>query len=83
MDNVNLEKLAKELLKKIIDNNRIEQERIKAEEQAKKEAEEQKQKQVAAESASTKKDAAQKFVDYLGTDDALSFFAEYGFTANK
>ena len=34
-------------------------------------------------SASTKKDAAQKFVDYLGTDDALSFFAEYGFTANK
>lgn len=41
---------------KIIDNNRIEQERIKAEEQAKKEAEEQKQKQVAAESASTKKE---------------------------
>ena len=34
-------------------------------------------------SASTKKDAAQKFVNYLGTDDALSFFAEYGFTANK
>ena len=34
-------------------------------------------------SASKKKDAAQKFVDYLGTDDALSFFAEYGFTANK
>lgn len=34
-------------------------------------------------SASTKKDAAQKFVDYLGTDDALSYFAEYGFTANK
>ena len=34
-------------------------------------------------SASTKKDAAQKFVDYLETDDALSFFAEYGFTANK
>ena len=34
-------------------------------------------------SASTKKDAAQKFIDYLGTDDALSFFAEYGFTANK
>ena len=34
-------------------------------------------------SASTKKDAAQKFVDYLGTDDALSFFAEYGFPANK
>lgn len=34
-------------------------------------------------SASTKKDAAQKFVDYLETDDALSFFAEYGFMANK
>lgn len=41
---------------KIIDNNRIEQERLKAEEQAKKEAEEQKQKQAAAESASTKKE---------------------------
>lgn len=41
---------------KIIDNNRIEQERIKAEEQAKKETEEQKQKQAAAGSASTKKE---------------------------
>lgn len=34
-------------------------------------------------SASTKKDAAQKFVDYLGTDEALEAFAEYGFSANK
>lgn len=41
---------------KIIDKNRIEQERIKAEEQAKKEAEEQRQKQLATESANTKKE---------------------------
>lgn len=34
-------------------------------------------------SASTRKDAAQKFVDYLGTDEALEAFAEYGFSANK
>lgn len=34
-------------------------------------------------SASTKKDAAQKFVDYLGTDEALEAFAAYGFSANK
>lgn len=34
-------------------------------------------------SASTKKDAAQKFVDYLGTEEALGFFADYGFSANE
>lgn len=34
-------------------------------------------------SAGTKKDAAQKFVDYLATDEALAAFAEYGFSANK
>lgn len=34
-------------------------------------------------STSTKKEAAQKFVDYLGTDEALASFAEYGFSANK
>lgn len=34
-------------------------------------------------SASTRKDAAQKFVDYMGTDEALEAFAEYGFSANK
>ena len=34
-------------------------------------------------SASTKKDAAQKFVDYLGTEEAAEAFAKYGFTANR
>lgn len=34
-------------------------------------------------SASQKKDAAQKFVDYLGTEEALAAFADYGFSANK
>ena len=34
-------------------------------------------------SASTKKDAAQRFVDYLGTEEALGFFADYGFSANE
>ena len=34
-------------------------------------------------SASTKKEAAQKFVDYLGTEEALGFFADYGFSANE
>ena len=34
-------------------------------------------------SASTKKGAAQKFVDYLGTEEALGFFADYGFSANE
>jgi len=33
-------------------------------------------------SGSTKKEAAQKFVDYLGTDAALEAFAKYGFSAN-
>ena len=34
-------------------------------------------------SASTKKEAAQKFVDYLGSEEALGFFADYGFSANE
>lgn len=33
-------------------------------------------------SASTKKDAAQRFVDYLSTEEALEAFALYGFSAN-
>lgn len=34
-------------------------------------------------SASTKKEAAQKFVDYLGTEEAAKAFAKYGFSVNQ
>ncbi len=34
-------------------------------------------------SAGTKKEAAQKFVDYLGTGEAAEAFAKYGFSANR
>lgn len=34
-------------------------------------------------SASTKKEAAQKFVDFLGTEEALKAFEKYGFSPNK
>ena len=33
--------------------------------------------------ASQKKDAAQKFVDFLGTEEAMAAFADYGFSANE
>lgn len=33
--------------------------------------------------ASQKKDAAQRFVDFLGTEEAMAAFADYGFSANE